>query len=105
MEGLYSIKLLTRTDKLYRLTRNVLYRECRTASGVTVKLCENYARDIEHTVEGFGNVDRVLTYHRIYREKYLGGSDLFLYSAKLIHKLLVDMKASRRVDKDHIVAL
>ena len=62
-------------------------------------------KNIKHTVEGFGNVYRVLTEHGIDYEKNFIGGYRCLYVLKFLHHFFIDMKTSGGVDEYDIVTM
>ena len=105
MERLQIGKLFAHTGKFYRLSRNGFYRKRRTASCVTVKLCENNARNVKLLIKALRNVYRVLTCHSVNREKNFGrfnrGFDVF----KLLHKLFVNMESACRIYNNNVICI
>ena len=105
MENVKVIKLLSCTDKLYGLACNGSCGKRRTASRVTVKLCEYKTVKPNGIIECRRNIYSVLTGHGIHNKKYLMRMYRGLYVLKLFHEGFVNMKSSRRVKKYVIVSL
>ena len=81
------------------------HRKCRAAAGVAVHLRQYDAGYVEQIVKALGDVDRVLSGHRVNHEQYLGRIQLGFYIAQLVHHVLVDMKPTGGVDEHHVVSV
>ena len=63
------------------------------------------SRDIEHFVEGFGDIHGGLSRHGVDGEKNFRRFKLFFELPQLFHHRLVDLKSARRIDKHHVVSV
>src|SRR5665213_3381714 len=92
--------LLADADELDRSAGHAVDRERRTAARVAVHLGQDHARDPEPLVERLGDVDRLLSGHRVGDEQDLGRLDRRLDLLELRHQALVDLQPPRGVDDD-----
>ena len=105
MERLERLELLAKTDELDGHARDCLDRERGTAAGIAVKLCHDDTVEAERIVERLRDVDGFLARHRINDEQDFMRMDLRLDVAKLLHELLIDLQAARRIDDDDIAGM
>ena len=102
MEQLDHVQLLAGTHKLDGLAGGRPDGQGRAAPGVTVQLGQHHAVDAQGIVEGGGGVHRVLAGHGVHHQQDLIGVDGGLNVLQLVHELLVDMEAARRVQQDRV---
>ncbi len=103
MENVDGVHLLARADKLDGLVNNRADRQGGTAASIAVEFGQHYAREVEAFVECLGGVDGILAGHRVdHKQDFLRIQRSFqiLY---FLHHGLVDGKAARRVDNDHVM--
>ena len=105
MENFNIVKLFACTCKFNRSACNSLYRKCRTASSVTVKLCENNTRNVKKLVKALRNINCVLTCHRVDNKQNFVWFNFFFDVFKLIHKSLINMKSACGIKNNNIVAV
>ena len=105
MEHVKVAQFFTRTDKLDRLTGNCPCGKSRTATGVTVKLCENQAVDSERFVERGCHIDGVLTGHGVNDKQDFVGLYLSFDIFQLVHKLFVNMQTAGGIQKNIVMSV
>ena len=105
VERFQAIQLFAGADELYGLAGNVFYRKRGAAAGVAVHFGKDDAGDIQQVVKAFRHVYGVLARHRVDDKQYFGRIDGAFYTAKLFHKLFVDVQSAGRVDNNNIVAV
>ena len=105
MENFDIIELFAHADEFYRLASDISYREGGAASRIAVELRHDNARDIELFIKSLGNIDGVLTCHRVDDEEYLGGLRLLFDIEQLVHHRFVEMQTTRGIYENHIVAV
>jgi len=98
-------RFFSRSHKFYGFARDVFYGKCRTAAGVAVGLCKNDARYVKRLVKTFCHRYGILTCHCVNRQQYLVRFDCGFDVLQLVHKNFVDVKTSRRVEENNIVAV
>ena len=105
MEHIDGLHLLTSTHKLDGLGDNGTDTQSGTTTGVTVKLGQYHAIEVETVVELLGSVHCVLTRHRVDNKQRLVGLYGFLQGSNLVHHLLVDSQTTSGIDDDNIIIL
>ena len=105
MEQLQILELLARTGELDGSAGDSLDRQRRAAAGIAVELRQDDAGDVQKLVEGFRDVDRVLTGHRVDGQKDLVGVNLRLDVLQLLHELFIDMQTAGGIEDHDIVAV
>src|SRR5207253_2884257 len=99
------VELLAYRDELDRTSGHVLDGERRATARVTVELRHHEAVELDALLEGAGHLDCLLPGHRIEDEQDVERLDDVANANELVHQLLVDVKASRRVDDHHVAAV
>ncbi len=102
VEHLERVELLARRCELDRLAGDGLDAERGAATGVAVELREDHAVEGDALVEGLRDAHGLLAGHRVEHEQDVGRLRLVTDARELLHQLLVDLQAARRVD-DHRV--
>src|SRR4051794_15855050 len=98
------IKFFADTGELDRVMRDLSHRQRRPAAGVTIKLGQDDAGDLERVIKMSGHADRLLTRSGVsHKQNFLGLEKLF-YALELFHERLIDFLPAGRV-KDQNVRL
>src|SRR5690606_22202087 len=105
VELLEPVQLLAYTEELDGLSRYPINRERGTAPRIPIHLRQDDAGDVQRIVESLGDPHRLLTGHTVGDEENLGRLEGGPEPPQLIHQLLVDLQATRRVDDQYPVAL
>src|SRR3954468_15548439 len=105
VELLEVAQLLARRGEEDRLARDRLDRQRRAAAGVAVELGQDHAVELRDLGELLGDVDRVLTGHRVDHEQHDVRLDALLDVRELGHERLVDVQAAARVDDQDVLAV
>ena len=105
VEALEVRQLLARRGEQDRLARDGLDRQRRAAAGVAVQLREHDAVEARHLSEGLGDVDGVLTGHRVDDEQHVVRLGALLDLGELLHQVLVHVQTPARVDDQDVAAV
>src|SRR5690606_13484806 len=65
VERFQSIGLFTNTQELDGLAGNMAYRQCGTATGITISLGQHHTGQWQRVIERLGSIRRILTGHGI----------------------------------------
>ena len=98
-------ELFAHADKADRHARHLLDGKRCTAAGIAVHLGEADARKVKPLPEGFGDVHRFLTDHRVGHEQDFVGVDGFLRLFEFLHQLFVDLQAARGIVNHEVEAV
>ena len=82
-----------------------LHRERRAAARVAVELRHHDAVERDPLLERQRDVDGLLARHRVEHEQHVRRLRLVADSLELLHQLLVDVQAARRVEDDRVDAV
>ena len=105
MEDLELIDLLADGGELDRLAGDRLDGERGAAARVAVELRQDDAVERDPLLERLGDVDRLLTRHRIEDEEDVERLDGVADARELVHQRLVDVEPAGRVDDDDVEAV
>ena len=100
VEDLELVELLPDRGELDRLAGDRLHRERGAAARVAVELRQDDAVEGDPLLERLGDVDGLLTRHRVEDEQDVERLDGVADADELVHQLLVDVQPAGRVD-DH----
>ena len=100
MEGLEGVGLLPHTHEGDGPARHLPHREGSSAAGIAVHLGQDHGIDADGGVELVGHRDGVLARHGVHDQEHVMRPGLLLDGAELVEHLLVDVKASRRVENE-----
>ena len=91
-------------DQLDRLARDRAHGERGTAAAIAVDAGQHDARERNARIEALGEVDGILAGQRVGDEQRLVRLRDLLDRGDLRHQLVVDMRATRGVEQQHVVA-
>ena len=103
MEDLERVGLLAHRDKLDGLARHRTYGECAATAGVAIELGHDDAIEVHALGEGLNHVHDVLAGHGVDHHEDLVGLDGLLDGDRLLHHLLVDLKAASGIHNHDVV--
>ncbi len=104
VEALQLIELLADRRVENRLAGHRLHGQRRAAAGVPIELRQQHAVELNPFRECLRHVDRVLAGHRVEHQEDVVGLGALADRRQLLHQLLVDVQASRRVDDHDVLA-
>ena len=105
MEQLEILEPLAAPDERDRHADDRDHRERRAAARVAIELRQHDAGDADAAVELAGALDRVLPGHRVGDVEQIGRLHGVLDRLQLVHQVVVDVQAARRVDDDRVEPL
>src|SRR5919112_5256969 len=105
VETLELVELLPHAGEQDRLARDRLGAQRRAAARVAVELRHQHAVEVDRLGELLGDVDGVLSGHRVDDEKDRVRLDRSADLYELVHERRVDVEAAGRVDDEHVLAL
>ncbi len=104
MERLQIVYGLTDSGKLHGSSRHLSHRNGGSAPRITVELGQNDAGQTDLRLETLGDVHSVLASHGIHYQEHLVGLDRLLHRSQLLHQVVIDLKATRSVDDQHVTS-
>ena len=105
VETLELVELLAGGGEEDRLAGDLLDAQRGAAARVAVELGHHDAVELDRLGELLGDVDGVLAGHRVDDEQDVGRAHDLADAHELLHELLVDVQAARRVDDEHVLAV
>jgi len=103
MENFQSVVLFPHTHELHRLAGNLFDGKGRATARVAVHFGKDESVESEPFVKLLGALNGVLSEHGIGDEEDFVGPDFLFDLSELPHELVVNVKASRRIDQEHVM--
>ena len=103
VEDIKVLKLLTRGSKLDRAASDLTDRQCRATAGVTIKLRQHHASEVDSIAERLRGGHSVLTNHRVDDKQDFIRVDGVANITRLRHQLLINAQTTCSIDDDDVV--
>ncbi len=104
MEGFHLVDFFADTDHLDRAAGDLTHRKGGTTARITINTGQNDTGDADLVGKFLGNVDRVLTGHRIGNQKGLDRVDGITDLGDFAHQFHVDMQTTGGIKNDRVIA-
>ena len=104
MERLDLAELFADTGEFDGLAGHRAHRQGRTAAGIAVQLGEDDAVDLQLLIECLGDINGLLTDHRVDDQQDLLRLDGVLDANQLVHQHFVDLQTAGGIDDQHVAA-